>query len=75
MFMWIPGLSNTVADALSINPEFEHKAAQVSLKELLETAQNREIVATMVAQNMTVAQSAKKMYSWNKDTAWIIKKL
>ncbi|OWZ20261.1 Retrotransposon protein, Ty3-gypsy subclass, partial [Phytophthora megakarya] len=75
MFKWIPGLSNTIADAMSRNPEFEHKAAQVSLQELLDTAQNREIVATMVANNMTAAQSAKKMYSWNKDVSRIVKKL
>ncbi|CEG41667.1 retrotransposon nucleocapsid protein [Plasmopara halstedii] len=75
LFKWISGETNVVADALSRNPEFEHKAAQVSLKELLDTAQNREIVATMVENNMTVAQSAVKMYSWNKDLQGIVKKL
>ncbi|POM59606.1 Pol protein [Phytophthora palmivora] len=75
LFKWIPGETNTVADALSRKKDFEHKAAQVSLKELLEAAQNREIVATVVATKMTVAQSAKQMYSRKKVLLWLVKSL
>ncbi|OWZ10987.1 LOW QUALITY PROTEIN: polyprotein [Phytophthora megakarya] len=56
-------------------PDFEHKTAQVSLKELFQSAQNREFVATVVAFKMTVALSAKQMYSWKKELLWIIKRL
>ncbi|GMF16682.1 unnamed protein product [Phytophthora fragariaefolia] len=75
MFKRIPGETNTVADVLSRNPDFERKTGQVSWQELLDAARNREIVATIGTNKLTVAQTAKTMYSWNKDLQWIIKKL
>ncbi|GMF27780.1 unnamed protein product [Phytophthora fragariaefolia] len=75
LFKWIPGETNTVADALLRKPDFEREPAQVSLQELLDAARNREIVATIRTNKVTVAQTAKTMYSWNKDLQWIIKKL
>ncbi|GMF52824.1 unnamed protein product [Phytophthora fragariaefolia] len=75
LFKWIPGETNTVADALSLNPDFERKTAQISLQELLEAAKNREIGAMIRTNKVTVAQIAKTMYSWNRDLQWIIKRL
>ncbi|KAE9310844.1 Transposon Ty3-I Gag-Pol polyprotein [Phytophthora rubi] len=62
-FKWIPGESNQVSDAVSRNPLFEHKAAQVSLSELIEAARNREIVASVQTTSATVTHSAKQLYS------------
>ncbi|GMF56292.1 unnamed protein product [Phytophthora fragariaefolia] len=75
LLTWIPGETNTVADASSRSPDFERKTAQVSLQELLDAARNREIVATIRTNKVTVAQTAMTMYSWNRDLQWINKKL
>ncbi|OWZ20528.1 reverse transcriptase [Phytophthora megakarya] len=62
-FKWIPGDSNQMSDAVSRNPLFEHKAAQVSLSELIEAARNREILSSIQTTSVTVAHSAKQLYS------------
>ncbi|TDH69744.1 hypothetical protein CCR75_002372 [Bremia lactucae] len=65
----------SIDDALSQKSEFERNAAQVGLQELLDTAQNREIVAPIVPNKVTVAKTAKAMYLWNRELQWIIKEL
>ncbi|OWZ01962.1 hypothetical protein PHMEG_00026557 [Phytophthora megakarya] len=62
-FKWIAGDNNQVSNAVSHNPLFEHKAAQVSLSELIEAARNKEIVASIQTTSVTVAHSAKQLYS------------
>ncbi|OWZ16510.1 hypothetical protein PHMEG_0009694 [Phytophthora megakarya] len=62
-FKWIPGESNQASAAVSRNLLFEHKAAQVSLSELIEAARNREIVASIQTTSVTVTHSAKQLYS------------
>ncbi|OWZ03524.1 Gag-pol [Phytophthora megakarya] len=59
----IPGDSNQVSDAVSRNPLFEHKAAQISLSELIEAARNRGIVASIQTTSVMIAHSAKQLYS------------
>lgn len=55
-----------MSDAVSRNPLFEHKTAQVSLRELIKAARNREIVASIQTANVTVAYSAKQLYSTDR---------
>ncbi|GMF48610.1 unnamed protein product [Phytophthora fragariaefolia] len=66
LFIWIPGESNQVSDAMSRNPLFEHKAAHVSLSELIEAARNREIVSSIQTPSATVTHSAKQLYSTDR---------
>ena len=73
MFKWIPGETNDVADALSRRPDFEHKAAQVSLAELLEAAKNREIVASI--RTTTVTERAKSLYSDDQMITAVLNKM
>jgi hypothetical protein len=47
-FKWLPGSTSHVTDALSPNPDFEHKAAEVSLEDLLYPTANRVIVLCCV---------------------------
>ncbi|KAF1332870.1 reverse transcriptase, partial [Globisporangium splendens] len=72
-FVWIAGKTNGIADALSRRPDFEHKAAQVSLKELLKIVQDREIVATITA--IPVEMEAKKKYAFDKRILDIMNRL
>ena len=74
-FKWIPGETNEVADALSRHPEFEHRAAQVSLSELLEAAQNREIVASVKATNTPIERQAKMLYENDYHVQEVLRKI
>ncbi|GMF27766.1 unnamed protein product [Phytophthora fragariaefolia] len=51
---------------MSRNPLFEHKAAQVSLSELIEAARNREIVTSIQTPSATVTHSAKQLYATDR---------
>jgi hypothetical protein len=73
-FKWIPGDTNDVADAVSRNPDFEHKAAQVSLQDLLKAAASREIVATIEASPVSVEETARKLYKSDQRTQDIMSK-
>ncbi|POM61728.1 polyprotein [Phytophthora palmivora] len=74
-FKWIPGDSNQVSDAASRNPLFEHKAAQVSLSELIEAARNREVVASIQTTSATVTHSAKQLYSTDRQIREIVQSI
>ncbi|KAF1315780.1 reverse transcriptase, partial [Globisporangium splendens] len=71
-FKWIPGYTNDVADALSRNPDFEHKASTVNIEDLLKAAANREVVATINAAPVSVEETAKKMYKSDRRTQEIL---
>ncbi|GMF51916.1 unnamed protein product [Phytophthora fragariaefolia] len=62
-------------ELLAIMHALRRKTAQVCLQELLDATRNRVIVATIRTNKVTVAQTAKTVYSWNKDLQWIIRKL
>ena len=72
-FKWIPGQTNTVADALSRRPDFQKKAATVSFQELIEAAKHTEIVA--VIQELTIKDQVRNLYKTDDTIDQIFKNI
>ena len=72
-FIWIPGESNKVADALSRRPDFHQKAATVSFQELIDAAKDIEVVATIYEKS--IKEELKSSYEKDNNICEILKNI